>query len=138
MKLEKFNFEAHEQIFRDLLKGRNMDVDELIQDVPIHGYIVFDDENNAVAAGFLRFIEGPYGLLDSYISRPGASSRDRNEAFDLITESLIQLSKRFSIRKLLAFSLERSLMDRAVSHGFQRVPYDFCALSFKGENKCHF
>ena len=136
MIIERFKIEAHEEKFEELLASRNMDVQAILDDIPLHGFMIFDNDDEPVAAGFLRFIEGPYGLLDSYISNPKHTSSERSEAFDMITESLLRLAKRFDLKKLFAFSLETNLINRACSFGFHRVAYEFCTLEI-GDKTCH-
>jgi hypothetical protein len=108
---------------------------ECEDDLPFVGFIAFSENegfelSEAIAAGFLRSLEGGYGVLDSYISDPSYSALYRHDAFCKINRQLIDIGKQMGMKKILAFSLEASLIDRVCQDGFIRVPYDFAVLQF--------
>lgn len=136
-----FRLDEHEQWMRELLKSRKMNDEFYIHDLPIHGRIVWKSEElevSPIGAGFLRLMEGRYGLLDSFITHANAAPEDRARAIDWIASSLCELARGLGLSKLFAFSLDGDFVKRAQTNlGFQSVPYHFYALNL-GDKKCHF
>lgn len=117
----------HADMLKYWLIYRDMDP-TLVNDLPHLGYIV-----EGIAAGFLRQCEGPYGLIDGYITNPTKTSEERNEALDIITESLINDAKAKGINHLLAFTRDNGILERAKKHGFAHLPHHFMVFEHKGQ-----
>jgi len=112
-----------------LLESRNMSPG-LINDLPVFGLIAYDN-GEPVAAGFLRDIEGPYAMLDSYITNPNAPAKVRNRALNLITDKLIKVARLNDKVKLLAFTADLHTHWRSLEHGFTYLPHTFSAITLK-------
>ena len=103
----------------NMLKARGMDVN-LIQDLPQFCLVAAVD-SRIIALGGIRRVEGRRGMLDSYITLPSASSKDRHRALDTITSKLTKIAKNNNLRQLLAFSVHEEIRNRAENHGF--IPF---------------
>ena len=113
-------------LLQKLLIAHGMDPN-LTNDLPVVGRVVVQDDI-VIAAGFMRDMEGPYAMLDSYITNPEASPIQRHKALNLITDSLIKVSKSLGKNKLIMFSQDRNTHQRALMHGFTNFPDMFTAI----------
>lgn len=129
MNIKRYDSTEHKDAAEILLASRDMSK-ELADDLPQAGFIVFDADM-PVAMGFYRHMEGNYAVFDSYITNSKASSKDRNNALDLITEKLLERCKSEGFRGAIAFSKNANVVNRACKHGFHRMPMDFAMLSLK-------
>jgi len=113
--------------FENLLDLRKMDV-TFSDKLPKVGYVVY---NNLalVAAGFLRQCENSFGLLDSYITNPNCSNKQRHQALELITKQLIQHAKLLNIKELICLTADSGILKRSLTHGFVKVPLAMSLLS---------
>lgn len=103
----------------------------IIEDtLPKIGFIV-SSETQYIAAGFLRRLEGGFGQLDTFVTNPNASSEDRNEALNLLTERLINEAKLLELRGIYAISSDVSVLKRAVATGFQLLPQCIVGLNLE-------
>lgn len=116
-----YGIPSSERHMEAMLKARDLP-QSVMSELPEHGYMYFEGDR-PVAAGFLRRCEKGLAMLDNYISSPGEASELRDKAFDLITATLIEDAKRFEITTLLAFSLDRNVIIRAMKHGFVATPH---------------
>ncbi len=91
-------------------------------EAPRVGYIVLDEFNYPVAAGFLRKCEGNYMFVDGFITNPCHPPEIRNKALDLLTKRLI---KRAKGRKILAFTTDNCIITRAKKLGFAHLEHQF-------------
>ena len=73
-----------------------------------------------VAAGFLRKVEGGYGLLDGYITNKNYPSQGRDIALDLLTKELLRMCKLLKIRQIFAFTNHSTIIERALAFGFEQ------------------
>lgn len=96
-----------------------------VKDIPHLGFIVIKESNIGVAAGFLRRCEGDYAIIDGYMTNPTCSSQERNEALDMITQSIVNTTKTHGISKILAFTADAGIVERAKKHGFALLPHTF-------------
>lgn len=127
MNVQEYSYNSkNNDLIVNLLALRDMDP-KLAEDLPNNGVLVFQD-NVLVAAGFIRLIEGSSAMLDSYITNPEVAPELRNEALDKVTESLINQSKDLGISKLLSFTVEQTIIDRAIRHGFIKNSNNFQVL----------
>lgn len=126
MNLEAFHV-SDKGFVRKWLACHQMNL-KVLEDLPEHGYIAFDDMDRPVAAGFIRRVEGNYALIDSLISNPEAPGVLRNEALDLITVQLIKTARELGFKQLIAFSRDVNTLKRAERHGFASLPDHVIAL----------
>jgi len=110
-----------------LLRLNNMS-EALVNDIPALGFIIESDYGFVITAGYIRTVEGHYGILDSYITNPEVPGNIRNMALDLLTGALIELAKSYEL-KLIAFSEHKSIHERALRHGFKELPMFFSVLN---------
>lgn len=95
-----------------------------IDDMPEFGLIAIKGDT-PIAAGFIRRVEGPYAILDSFITNPDTPSEFRDRALDLITEKLITIADYNNVTKLISFTTEKNIFIRSIKHGFASVPHYF-------------
>lgn len=93
------------------------DAREPSESLPSIGFIAFEG-SVPIAAGFLRKIEGNYGMIDSLVTNAQSSSELRHEAIDLIVRHLIKSAKHLKMNSILSFSKDKSTLVRSISHGF--------------------
>lgn len=105
---------------------------ELSLDLPAVGFIALEDES-AIAAGFLRQVEGDYLIVDSLISNPSQAPEARNAAIDLIVLELIKMAKFMGISKIFANSTDINTLERAKKHGFKLLPNVMMSLDLRKE-----
>ena len=105
------------------LKKRGIDT-KVVADLPEVGFI-----SPNVAAGFLRKVEGNFGMIDSFITNPEASPHNRNEALDKITESLVRTAYGLGMKQLLAISVDENTLKRAVRLGFSLLDHRVVAIT---------
>ena len=72
-----------------------------------------------IVAGFLRKVEGGFGIFDGYITNPEASSEKRNDALDLLTVELLRLAKEEHILGVFFNTHKPNIIKRAALHGFK-------------------
>lgn len=127
MNVQKYSYNSkNNNLIGNLLALRGLDV-SMVEDLPNNGILVFQDDI-LIAAGFIRLIEGSSAMLDSYITNPNMSPELRNEALDKVTECLISQSKDLGISKLLSFTIEQTIVNRAIRHGFIKNLNNFQVL----------
>jgi hypothetical protein len=129
MDAEKYSRVRHEAHIRSWLSLREMD-EKVMDDLPLTGFIVFNG-GHAIAAGFLRRCEGSTGMIDSVISNPNASSKDRDEALDLVFSSLIDEAKAIGMKGLIGFSTDYNTLYRSVKHGFSTIKHTVSVMSIR-------
>lgn len=109
-----------------------------LYDLPENGYIVFKGDQ-CVGMGFLRLVEGFYGMMDGYITDPTALPNLRNQALEEITNALIERAKELKLKKVLAFAIDPNILKRAHEHGFMDSEFKpICLHISKDESLCHF
>lgn len=91
--------------------------------LPQVGFIVED-----LAVGFLRRIEGGYGLFDGLMANPYSMGKQRSLALDLVVKRLIDEARHLYITKILALTVESAILRRSLKHGFELQPDKFIAL----------
>lgn len=110
------NNSAHLNMLREMLIARDMS--ELHSaGVPEHSWIVVENDQ-PIAFGGLRKVEGGMAIMDSYLTNPNAPSDLRHKALEWLTYKLIKISRHYLVTKLLAFSQSDEIFNRAKSHGF--------------------
>lgn len=92
-----------------------------LNDLPSTGYLV-----PGVAVGFVRECEGGYGIVDSLVSNPLASSAARHKAFEAIYKEILSNPK---FKKLIGFTVDEGALIRAKAHGFREIAYTVLSRS---------
>lgn len=87
--------------------------------IPEIGFIVRNSDGMAIAAGFLRRVEGNIAQIDSYVTNPQASAEDRHNAIDLLTQTLMTTARNLSLSGLIVITQVQSIADRALKLGFK-------------------
>lgn len=108
--IQRYSFEAHLEMLRYLLFQCGVDP-HIAYEAPKTGYIVMDEYNYPVAAGFLRKCEGHLAFLDGFVTSPQHTSEVRDKALDLLIK---RLKKKANGRKILAFTTDTCIIARAL------------------------
>ena len=100
------------------------------QALPKIGYFAVVN-NMPVAAAFLRTCEGDVSIFDSLVTSKQASSDERHQAIEALTEQIIGDAKRLGFTRMLAFSVNAQTLSRAEARGFKKTPFTVmsCQLS---------
>lgn len=96
-------------------------------DLPRTGVICRIDDQ-PVCAGFLRYVEGSWAILDHLITNPQSKPYVRNIAIDGVVKELISIAKNHSIKKILAFSVDAGILQRSKNHGFEKIDHTVIVL----------
>jgi hypothetical protein len=89
---------------------------------PAIGFMVFEDKV-PVAAGFLRRVEGGYAQFDGFTSNAQMPSHKRHDALEYITTCLLNTAESLNVKSVFAFTEHDVIVQRAIRHGFHRVPH---------------
>lgn len=122
MKHIQFNFNSHCHILLAWAKARTAHTPESYE-IPENGLVIIKDNLEPICMGFIRHVEGGYGLVDGYITDPSQPAIERNEALSLLTEELIKLAKELGISALLANTVDDNTFKRSLKHGFSALPH---------------
>lgn len=125
MKLEKYSLWDHGNV-QGLLSIRRLP-SSLINTLPETGYVMLDDKI-LVAAGFLRKVEGGFGMLDGYITNPACSSEQRHAALDGITSKLILVAKQICPSGIFIHTSNKGIISRAENFGFKVIADEMLTL----------
>lgn len=119
-------------IVRDLHESQQYPNMHLVTNevLPRIGYVVFQDEM-PVASGFLRLMEGGFGLIDSYATNAKLSSDIRHLGLEIITNNIIEISKGLKLNGIFAFTADKGIISRAEATGFQQVNQSVYVLPLK-------
>lgn len=120
MRIELYVASYDEQHVRFWLEQRHMP-ETLLAELPLLGVIAYRG-TRAIAAGFLRTVEGNFAMIDSLISNPDAVGAVRSAALDAVISQLIDLAKELGIKSLISTSRDYNTVKRAERHGFIVVP----------------
>ena len=82
--------------------------------LPEIGYIALD-EDQPVACGFLRKVEGGYAQLDTFTTNPGFVGELRDRAINGIVSRLTEHAKSYQMHGLFVITDNQSIIDRAES-----------------------
>lgn len=100
------------------------------EDVPMHAFIV-SNNNDPIAAGFLRLIEGRNAIFDFLVTNPEAPSTYRDVAIGLVGEEIIKAARKRKIKRIIAYSIDTGTLTRAVRSGYVQLPHKLVALDLK-------
>lgn len=113
-----FKFQ-HYELITDMLKAqKSLLADDIsYQILPKIGYICIYGKQ-AIAAGFLRRVEGGFGQLDTFVTNPYFGSKLRNQAINAITDCLLEDAKSLKMLGIILTTSEHSIQQRAKERGF--------------------
>lgn len=120
MELLKFKQEFIPHL-KEWLEKRNLNT-EVVNELPEHGYLVVEN-NQAICAGFIRQVEGGYGLIDSFISNPEMIAMKRHEGLNLLIDQLLSDALKRGMKQVLATTTDAHTIERALSRGFEKLPH---------------
>lgn len=103
----------------------------LVDDLPKTGFIALSDNRKPIAAGFLREVEGNYGIADSYVTDPRADSGERHSAMDRVVEAVITEAKARNMKMILATSHDLNTISRAQRHGYEKQDHTVLTLDLR-------
>lgn len=98
--------------------------------LPKIGYMALYN-NTAVAAGFLRRVEGNVAQLDGLTSNAYLGSIIRNAGINAVVKALLDEGKRLKLYGIYATTAEQSILNRAAELGFQIIPQTIIGLKLK-------
>lgn len=127
--------QAHKNILQEWSALHQFSIDFEL-DIPRYGLIAIHD-NQKVAVGFLREIEGGGAFLESFMTNPAANSDLRNQALDEIIRELIHRCELKGLKFLMAYTKVPSLVERCQkNHGMEIIPHVLLGriLENKGEH----
>lgn len=113
----------HYPLLQDMLKDQECPWKEFIsyKTLPKIGYIV-TLQDQPIATGFLRKVEGGYGQLDTFATNPYFGSKLRHAAIEMIVDALMDDAKRLKLHGLLVFSHDSGIIKRSEERGFKPLP----------------
>lgn len=130
MKTVVFTLEEHEQSLLVWAHERGSYIPS-VSEIPGNGIVVLNNSSQPICLGFIRKVEGGYGLIDGYISDPSQPAIERNEALSLLTEELIKLAKQLGMSALLANTVDEHTLKRSLKHGFSQLPHSLMVKDLK-------
>ncbi len=89
--------------------------------LPNIGYIAIINEQ-PVAAGFLRRVEGGFGQMDGFVSNPYLGKLIRHEGMTKVVNALLEDAKDLKLHGVLAFTSDEGIVKRAKELNFHVVP----------------
>ena len=128
MIMERYT-EQHKQSFLKLLSLRQMDV-AISLEIPSYGVIVYEC-GEPVCLGFLRSVEGGYGMIDGLMTNPEFSPAIRHESLNLVVGAIIEAAKEFKMKLLMAFTSDDSVKGRASAFKFDAMPHTLIKLNLE-------
>ena len=75
-------------------------------------------DNYPIAFGFLRDVDGQYGIIEGIMTDPDRSPARRHHALSAVINFLIDESKSLKHKLILAWTKEESILKRADDLGF--------------------
>lgn len=137
MYLIKYKAKEHYHIIKDWLEARELRVPP-INEMPHLGYLVHNLQSedlvhnlqggHFIAAGFIRRVEGSFGLFDSLVTNPDSTPEERNSALDIVVNQLLTEAKARGMKKLIAFSEDKNTLLRSERFGFVKLSHTLIAL----------
>jgi len=120
LRLARFEFE-HLGEMNSWLRARDVNP-ATMSELPAIGYIV-KHEDKMVATAFLRKIEGDIGLFDGLATNPAMASEIRHHAIELLIKKVFKIAAESGMNKMIAYSKDNSIFERAEINGFTKTPY---------------
>ncbi len=120
MEVVPYNSALHNYCITSWLAHRNLRT-EAAHELPEVGYVAMD-KGRPIVAGFIRRVEGGWGMLDSLVTDPLAPAEIRDKAIDILVCRLFKEAKYLKIKQFLAFSRDDNTLVRSLKHGFKKLP----------------
>lgn len=112
-------YSKHDKDLIDALHlSNNIDNTDISDNLPEIGFIATEGAI-AVAAGFLRKVEGGYAQIDTLVSNKQMPAEMRHIALAGIVDALINEAKHLKLKGIISFTSDESVLLRAVATGFQ-------------------
>lgn len=133
MHIDIYDEAVHGQIIDGWLQARGkMDI---ISTLPAIGFVAMDN-GDAIAASFLRHVEGGYCLFDGLVTNPAFPPFKRHLGIEAVVKALIARALELKIKKVLGYSLDEGTLKRSLHHGFKLLPHRLIVLDLEhGEIK---
>lgn len=97
---------------------------------PKLGYITYK-EGKPLAAVFIRLVEGGYGQMDGLIRDKSLSKEEASVALDLCVNKAIESAKEAGISGLMAYTRDRTTMERSFKHGWVKLDQAIIVMDLK-------
>ncbi len=122
VKIFPFDKSRHSHDLSTAMKYRRMESPaDKISALPELGLVAYWD-GEFTAAGFIRKVEGGYGMIDSYVTDPRIKDVVRNDVLNALTIQLLDLARANGITNLIMFSVDEKTIIRSYRHGFKKRP----------------
>lgn len=121
LRAHHFKLSDHYHFIRRWLEKRKM-VLWPKEELPQFGYVA-SYHFEPVAMGFIRKCERGIGLFDSLICDPDCEFEIRNECLDFLVKTILFEAKRHDFKKIIAYSINISTLERSKKHGFHVQPH---------------
>lgn len=115
IRFEQYDKKAHKQAMISILRSRNMPEDYELN-LPVTGVLAFGEDGVVMACGFIRYVEGGYGMMDSFITNPATPMMVRTEALMFIMKTLQDTAKK-ELKFLIVLTVEPGIARKAIKFG---------------------
>lgn len=123
MKLIKFNRKKHLPIIVSWLRAHNQVVMDTCETPKIGFMVMHKYPKEPIAAAFLRKIEGGYGQFDTLVTNPCASSQDRHEAIEMLTNQILRRAVELKMPHIRVITNDAGTLMRSQACGFAKLPH---------------
>lgn len=114
----------YQSSYYELLEGLHLSQHVLLQEtgntLPEIGYIATEG-SIAIAAGFLRRIEGGFGMIDTLVSNASLDGTIRHDGISQVVSRIILKAKELEIKGLICSTKDEGIIKRAKSIGFHET-----------------
>lgn len=86
-------------------------------DIPVVGFIVIID-NVPASIGFVRKMEGNYGMFDTFVTNGNLSSEIRHLAMKTLVDRLLDKAKQLKLKAIISYTSDAGVINRAKALGF--------------------
>lgn len=115
MIIRPYNQGKDEEVLAEILRVREVDVDYSL--LPRFGFVAIEDDV-LLAFGFMRYVEGPYAMIDGLTTNPNVEVDKRRLALSRILDKMIRIGKRYRLRALMGFTGIPVVSDMVEGKGF--------------------
>lgn len=129
MEIQKYHEDIHLHEIKSWLTARDLSP-AAADDLPSIGYVAYDG-GDPFAAAFLRQAEGGVGFLEALVTNPHAPAKSRSFAIDALVRNTIAIAREMGMKKILAYSINKSVLIRSEKHGFKAMPHVLINLSLE-------
>lgn len=126
MNIRRFDLKTDRKYAVELMLKRGLNLN-LLNDLPQLGLIALDLPTPG-AMGFLRRMEGDQYIFDSLITNPDLEPEVRDVLLDKLVTELVALASSQAITKILAYTVDNNVIERAKKHGFEVLPHTVLSL----------